>query len=130
VPDPEPIYGDLVSEVCDFLSDRAARAEAAGIPASRIAVDAGLDLGKTAPQSLELLRSSPVLAALGYPLLLSASNKGFLGLTLDLAIDERREASAAAHALGLSLGCRLLRAHDVRGTCRVRDMIAAILEAW
>jgi len=129
VPDPEPVYSDLVGEVAAFLSERASRALAAGIPGSRIVVDAGLDLGKTALQSLALLRSSATLANLGYPLLLSASNKTFLGKILDLEIDERREASAAAHALGLSLGCRVLRAHDVRGTCRVRDMIAAILEA-
>jgi dihydropteroate synthase len=129
VPDPEPVYGDLVGEVGEFLSERAERARAAGIPASRIVVDAGLDLGKTALQSLELLRSSATLATLGYPLLLSASNKTFLGAVLGLEINERREASAAAHALGLSLGCRLVRAHDVRGTCRVRDMIAAIIEA-
>ena len=129
VPDPEPVYTDLVGEVCAFLSERAARALAAGIPAERIVVDAGLDLGKTALQSLELLRSSAALASLGYPLLLSASNKTFLGKVLDLEIDQRREATASAHALGISLGCRLVRAHDVRGTCRVRDMIAAILEA-
>ncbi len=92
-------------------------------------VDAGLDLGKTAVQSLELLRSSATLATLGYPLLLSASNKTFLGVVLGLEINERREASAAAHALGITLGCRIVRAHDVRGTCRVRDMLAAILEA-
>jgi dihydropteroate synthase len=75
------------------------------------------------------LRRSTALAGLGYPLLLSASNKTFLGVILDLEITERREATAAAHALGISLGCRVVRAHDVRGTCRVRDMLAAILEA-
>jgi len=129
VPDPEPVYNDLVSDVCAFLTERASRALVAGIPASRVVVDAGLDLGKTASQSLELLRASSTLAALGYPLLLSASNKTFLGVVLDLEIDQRREASASAHALGIALGCRVVRAHDVRGTCRARDMMAAIMEA-
>jgi dihydropteroate synthase len=129
VPDPSPVYGDVVEDVCAFLSDRAERALAAGIPAERVVLDAGLDLGKTAVQSLELLRSSAALAALGYPLLLSASNKTFLGDVLGLDLKERREASAAAHALGIALGCRIVRAHDVRGTCRVRDMLAAVMEA-
>jgi dihydropteroate synthase len=129
VPDPEPVYNDLVSDVCAFLTERAGRALAAGIPASRVVVDAGLDLGKTASQSLELLRASSALAALGYPLLLSVSNKTFLGVVLDLEVNQRREASASAHALGIALGCRVVRAHDVRGTCRVRDMLAAIMEA-
>jgi dihydropteroate synthase len=129
VRDPEPVYNDLVSDVSAFLTERAERALAAGIPASRVVVDAGLDLGKTASQSLELLRASATLAALGYPLLLSASNKTFLGVVLDLEITERREASASAHALGIALGCRIVRAHDVRGTCRVRDMLRAIMEA-
>jgi dihydropteroate synthase len=129
VPDPEPVYGDLLRDVSAFLADRASRAVAAGVPAEGVLLDAGLDLGKTAWQSLELLRASGHLASLGYPLLLSASNKRFLGEILGLAVDERREATLAANALGLSLGCRVLRVHDVRGACRVRDMIAAILEA-
>jgi dihydropteroate synthase len=127
VPDPDPVYADLVPDVCRFLSERAGRARSAGIPPARVMLDAGLDLGKTASQSLELLRGTSRLARLGYPVLLSASNKTFLGKLLDLEIDERREASAAAHALGISLGARVVRAHDVRGTCRVRDMLAAIL---
>ena len=81
-------------------------------------LDTGLDLGKTAEQSLELLRSSQYLAGLGYPLLLSASNKAFLGVVLGLGIDERRDASLAAAALGISRGCRVVRAHDVAGTVR------------
>jgi dihydropteroate synthase len=129
VPDPSPVYGDVVGDVCAFLLERANRALAAGIPPERVVLDAGLDLGKTAAQSVQLLRSSAVLASLGYPLLLSASNKTFLGNILGLGIEERREASAAAHALGITLGCRVVRAHDVRGTCRVRDMIAAIMES-
>jgi dihydropteroate synthase len=58
---------------------------------------------------------------------LSASNKTFLGKTLDLEIDERREASLAAAALGMARGCRILRVHDVAGTVRVRDVISAIV---
>ncbi len=129
VPDPEPEYDDVVESVGSFLADRAARARAAGVGADQIVLDAGLDLGKTAAQSLELLRASGVLAGLGYPLLLSASNKPFLGVTLDLDIDRRQEASLAAAALGVSLGCRLVRAHDVAGTRKVCDALAAVLEA-
>jgi dihydropteroate synthase len=129
VADPDPQYGDVVVDVSDFLVERAERAKAAGVPPERIVLDAGLDLGKTADQSLILLRASSTLAALGYPLLLSASNKTFLGVTLDLGITERREASLAAAALGLSWGCRILRVHDVKGTVRVRDAVAAVSAA-
>lgn len=127
IPDPEPHYDDVVAEVNAFLAERARRAEAAGIPHERIVVDAGLDLGKTWQQSLELLRRSDTLVAQGWTVLLSASNKTFLGKLLDLEVGERREASHAAHALGILRGCRILRAHDVRGARRVADVLAAIL---
>jgi dihydropteroate synthase len=129
IPDPEPHYDDVVSEVCAFLAERAARAEAAGIPRERVIVDAGLDLGKTWQQSLELLRRSDALAAMGWTVLLSASNKTFLGKLLDLEVGDRRQASHAAHALGILRGCRILRAHDVRGARRVADVVAAVLGA-
>jgi dihydropteroate synthase len=129
VPDPEPHYDDVVETVRSFLLDRARRAEEAGIPATRVVIDAGLDLGKTPQQSLALLQCSDRLAAVGYPLLLSASNKTFLGRLLELEIGERNDASLAAAALGVSRGCRIVRAHDVRGTRRVCDVVSAILEA-
>lgn len=129
VRDPDPVYDDVVATVGRFLVERAGRARAAGVHAQRIVLDAGLDLGKTAVQSLALLRASHELAGLGYPLLLSASNKTFLGDVLGLGIDARREASLAAAALGIARGCRLVRVHDVAGTCRARDAVAAVLEA-
>ena len=128
-PDPEPHYDDVVGTVRSFLADRGRQAQSAGIPANQVVVDAGLDLGKTAAQSLTLLRESRRLAELGYPLLLSASNKTFLGRLLDLAVTERREASLAAAAIGVVGGCRIVRAHDVKGTRRVCDVLAAVLEA-
>jgi dihydropteroate synthase len=127
VRDPEPHYDDVVASVTSFLLERARRAEAAGIPSDRIVLDAGLDLGKSAEQSLALLRASDRLAALGYPLLLSASNKTFLGVVLDLAVDERGAASLAASALGIALGCRIVRVHDVAAHRQVRDVLCAIL---
>jgi len=129
VRDPEPHYEDLVADVVGFLADRIRMARDAGIPPERIVVDAGLDLGKTAAQSAILLRHSGRLAALGQPVLLSASNKTFLGRLLGLEIDQRRDASLAAAALGIAYGCRIVRAHDVAGTRRVRDVMAAVLEA-
>lgn len=129
VPDPDPVYDDVVATVRAFLRERAARATAVGLTPDRIVLDAGLDLGKTAAQSLALLRASRTLAGLGFPLLLSASNKTFLGATLGLEIGERTEASLAATALGVSLGCRIVRVHDVVGNRRVCDALAAIARA-
>jgi dihydropteroate synthase len=128
VPDPNPVYDDVVEAVVSFCAERAARAERAGIPRERVIVDAGLDLGKSEPQSLLLLRASAALAGLGYPVLLSASNKRFLGVLFDLEVGERREATIAAHALGITLGCRILRAHDVKAARRTADVLAALLE--
>jgi dihydropteroate synthase len=129
VPDPEPVYDDVVATVCAFLADRAAAARAAGIPPERIMVDAGLDLGKTEPQSLILLRHSDRLAELGYPVFLSASNKRFLWKLLDVDVDRAAPGTVAAHALGVGLGCRVLRCHDVRAGRRVADVMAAVLAA-
>jgi dihydropteroate synthase len=127
-PDPNPEYDDVVNDVRSFLAERAAQAEKAGIPRERIMVDAGLDLGKSEPQSLVLLRASDTLVSLGYAVFLSASNKRFLGHLLGTEVDDRRDASLAAHALGIALGCRVLRAHDVKGSRRVADVMAAILD--
>jgi dihydropteroate synthase len=130
VPDPNPVYDEpVVDAVSRFLRDRAEQAEAAGIPRERVMVDAGLDLGKTEPQSLELLRAHDRLAGLGWPLFLSASNKRFLGDLVGTEVTDRREASHAAHALGIALGSRILRAHDVRGARRTADVMAAVLVA-
>jgi dihydropteroate synthase len=130
VPDPDPRYDEgVVAAVTSFLAQRAAQAEQAGIPPERIMVDAGLDLGKSEPQSLELLRASDRLVELGYPVFLSASNKRFLWKLLDVDVDRSRNGTLAAHALGVLLGCRVLRAHDVRGARRVADTVAAILGA-
>ena len=127
VPDPEPVYDDVVESVRSFLLDRAERAEGCGLTPDRIVLDAGLDLGKTAAQSLTLLRASDQLASLGYPLLLSASNKPFLGVTLALDIGDRGDASLAATALGVTLGCRIVRVHDVAGNRQACDALEAIL---
>lgn len=129
VADPEPHYEDVVADVSAFLVERAERARRAGLTDGQIVIDAGLDLGKTAAQSLELLQASDRLAALGWPLLLSASNKTFLGVMFGLEVGERAEATLAAHAIGVGLGARILRAHDVRAARRVADTVAAVLEA-
>jgi dihydropteroate synthase len=129
VADPEPVYDDVVKDVAAFLVERAERALAAGVAADRIVLDAGLDLGKTWQQSLALLRHSANLANLGFALLLSASNKTFLGKLLDLEVADRRDASHAATALGVIGGCRIVRVHDVAGSRRVCDFVAALNEA-
>lgn len=129
VPDPDPTYDDLVADVRSFLADRAERATAAGIPRSRIIVDAGLDLGKTPAMSLQLLHRSEDLVDLGFPVLLSASNKRFLFELLDRSRYDIAAGTAAAHTIGILKGCRILRAHDVRETRRLADVVAAILAA-
>jgi dihydropteroate synthase len=126
IPDPDPVYDDVTLAVRTYLLERASWARAAGLSPDRIVLDAGLDLGKTALQSLTLLRTSEQLAELGYPLLLSASNKTFLGVVLGLELGQRREASLAATALGAAKGCRIMRVHDVAAHRQVCDTMAAV----
>ncbi len=128
VADPTPYYDDVTRTVRDFLVDRRRQAIDAGIEERRIVLDAGLDLGKTAAHSLQLLRDSADLAELGSPLLLSASNKTFLGDLFDLPVSDRRSPSLAAMAVGIGAGCRIVRVHDVAGSVRVRDALARVLE--
>ena len=129
VADPNPHYDDVTASVRAFLVDRRQRALDAGVAPDRIVIDAGLDLGKTAGQSLQLLRDSDVLARIGAPLLLSASNKTFLGVLFELEVGDRREASLCACALGIAAGCRIVRVHDVAGSVRVRDTLWRIMES-
>jgi dihydropteroate synthase len=126
IPDPDPVYDDVVDTVRSFLVERAQRARSAGLAPDQIVIDAGLDLGKTARQSLALLRASDRLADLGYPLLLSASNKTFLGVVLGLEIGQRREASLAATSLGAALGCRVMRVHEVGAHRQACNVMAAL----
>ncbi|MDF2091059.1 dihydropteroate synthase [Knoellia sp. 3-2P3] len=121
---PEP--RGVVTDVVRTLAEGARRAERAGIPADRILVDPTLDFGKTTAHSLEVLRHTADLARLGYPILQALSRKDFVGESLGLPPDERLEGTLAATAIAAWLGATVFRAHDVRATRRVLDMVAVI----
>ena len=129
VPDPDPVYDDLLADVTTFLLERADAARRAGLATEQTTLDAGLDLGKTPAMSAVLLRESDALASHGYALLLSASNKRFLGELFQLDIDDRRDLSLASVAYGVAHGCRIVRVHDVAGSVRVCRVVEALLQA-
>jgi dihydropteroate synthase len=121
---PEP-FG-VLDDVLRTLREGAERAVAAGIPADRLIVDPTLDFGKTTAHSLTLLRHTESIVVLGFPVLQALSRKDFVGETLDLPADERLEGTLAATAVAAWLGATVFRAHDVRATRRVVDMVASI----
>ena len=120
---------DELAVVRDVLRTLAAGAEhalEAGVPAERILIDPTLDFGKTTRHSLVTLRHTADVAELGYPVLQALSRKDFVGETLDLPADDRLEGTLAATAVAAWLGATVFRAHDVRATRRVVDMVASI----
>ena len=121
---PEPL--GVVEDAVRTLREGAERAVAAGVPADRVLVDPTLDFGKTTAHSLTLLRHTEAVVALGYPVLQALSRKDFVGETLDLPADDRLEGTLAATAVAAWLGATVFRAHDVRATRRVVDMVASI----
>ena len=128
VPDPDPVYRDLIEDVAAALGELAARAHDAGIPRESIVLDPGYDLGKTWEQTLSLLAHTRRFAELGLPLLVAVSNKIFLGRLLGLAGDDRGTATIAACAYGVARGGRVLRVHDVRAGRQVADLLSAVLQ--
>lgn len=127
VANPDPVYGDLRGEVLAFLREGISRARAAGIPAARIVTDNGLDLCKSPSQSLELLAHTADLARLGHPVLLSASNKGFLGALVGTGVDDRWGAGLGALVAAVTQGARIVRVHDVAATVAVVRTVEALL---
>ena len=127
VPDPDPPYDDVVEDVAARLSALARRAADAGIPAERIILDPGYDLGKTWQQTLMLLAHTPRFAGLGHPLLVAVSNKIFLGRLLDLPLDERTTATVAACSYAVAHGARVMRVHDARAGRQVAELLGALV---
>lgn len=116
----------VVRDVVTVLARGARVAVEAGVPPERVLIDPTLDFGKTTRHSLVTLRHTADVANLGYPVLQALSRKDFVGETLDLDADDRLEGTLAATAVAAWLGTAVFRAHDVRATRRVVDMVASI----
>lgn len=121
-----PSYRDVVAEVAEFLADRVAYAEAAGVASDRLIIDPGHDLNKNTLQSLELTRRLSEIAELGHPVLAAVSNKDFVGETLDAPRGERVEGSLAAAVVAIGQGARIVRMHNVREAVAAVRMTEAI----
>ena len=113
----DPRYGDVLVEVYDWLEQRIAAAEAAGIARERILVDPGIGFGKTVAHNLALLNGLALLHGLGCGIVLGASRKRMIGALSGEAPADRRLAGSLALALkGAEQGAQLIRVHDVPET--------------
>jgi dihydropteroate synthase len=109
-----PVYTDVVLEVFDYLEERIASAQAAGIDRSRIAADPGLGFGKTMAHTLALLANLSLFHGLGVPLLVGASRKRFIqGIAGGEESKTREPGSQAVAIAAAAQGAQLLRVHDV-----------------
>ena len=120
-------YENLIEDVKRELAHSIHLAHLAGISDDRIILDPGLGFGKTVEQNLELIQRLDEIKAMGYPILLGASRKSFIGYTLNLPPDQRAEGTAATTAIGIDRGADIIRVHDVQINVRVARMTDAIV---
>jgi dihydropteroate synthase len=122
-----PTYGDVTSEVIQFLSNRVTAAIAAGVAPSSVLIDPGIGFGKTMEHNLELLRRLREFGSLGCPIVVGTSRKGFIGkITGEEPASGRPFGTAATVAWSLINGVSLVRVHDVEPMSQVVRMIEAI----
>ena len=105
----------------------AERAVSLGVARESVLIDPGHDFGKNTRHSLEATRRLGELVATGWPVLVSLSNKDFVGESLDLPVGERLTGTLAATAVAAQHGARVFRVHEVRETRQVVDMVDVIL---
>ncbi len=118
---------DIMTEIISSLRQSVKRAVGLGVAEENIILDPGLGFGKTWQQDLEVIRRLEELKELGRPILVGPSRKSFIGLVLDLPVEERVEGTAAAVAVGVSRGADMARVHDVRHMARICRMSDAII---
>jgi dihydropteroate synthase len=111
-----PQYRDVVAEVHEFLAQRIAACESAGIGRERLVIDPGFGFGKTVEHNLELLRGLGAFNVFGAPVLAGLSRKSMIGKLLGLPMERRLHASVALALLAVQNGARIVRVHDVGPT--------------
>jgi len=123
-----PAYDDVVADVADFLKQRVADCEAAGMPRERLLLDPGFGFGKTLAHNLTLLRRLDEFAALGLPILVGLSRKSMIGSLLGEApVNDRINGSLAAAVLAAAKGAAIIRTHDVRATVEAMKVVSGVL---
>lgn len=119
-------YADFMADMLSDLRETLAIADRAGVARSSIVLDPGIGFGKTYEQNLIAMNRLDELLAFGCPVLLAASRKSVIGLTLDLPADERMEGTIATTVAGVLRGAAFVRVHDVKENLRAARMALAI----
>jgi dihydropteroate synthase len=119
-------YDDVVSDVLAVTVGLAERAVSVGVDSRSVLIDPGHDFGKNTRHSLELTRRLPELVSTGWPVLVSLSNKDFVGETLGKPVGERLTGTLATTSLCAWLGARVFRAHNIDETRQTLDMVATV----
>jgi dihydropteroate synthase len=119
-------YEDVMADILERTVALAERAVSLGVPRERVLIDPGHDFGKNTRHSLEATRRLPEMTATGWPVLVSLSNKDFVGETLDKPVGERLLGTLATTAVSAWLGAQVYRVHQVAETRQVLDMVASI----
>lgn len=125
----EAVYDNFMQDVAADLAETIHLAQQAGISDDKIILDPGVGFAKTYEQNLEIMNCMDELHMFGYPILLGASRKSVIGLTLDLPVEERLEGTLATTVLAVMKGCSFVRVHDVKENVRAIRMAEAILNA-
>ena len=119
-------YDDVVSDAIEMTTRLAENALKSGVSKESIIIDPGHDFGKNTYHSLELTRHLDQMVATGWPVLVSLSNKDFVGETLDRAVDDRLIGTLATTSISAWLGARIYRVHNVAQTRQTLDMVSTI----
>jgi len=119
-------YPDVMADILERTLALAERAVSLGVPRESVLIDPGHDFGKNTRHSLEATRRLPEMTATGWPVLVSLSNKDFVGETLDRPVGERLLGTLATTAVSAWLGAQVYRVHQVAETKQVLDMVASI----
>lgn len=120
------VYDDLMTDVKKDLEKCLAIAAKYGVKKEKIILDPGIGFGKTYEHNLEIMNHLQQICGMGYPVLLGASRKSMIGLTLDLPVTEREEGTIATSVIGAMKGCDFVRVHNVRANVRALKMTDAI----
>jgi len=125
-----PVYADVVGEIREFLLERAKAAEAKGVSRENIVIDPGIGFGKTTEHNLQIIAGLKSFVETGYPVLLGASRKRFMGSVCgNTTPRELVGATCATTVIGVFAGVRILRVHDVKANRQAADVAFRVFQA-